>query len=164
FFAVDEESGGGRVVALANADGQVIWQAAVESRPGGPAVFLADSIVVGLKSGHVHAFEAASGEKAWEFDVGHPLAAAPAFFGDLMIAGSTDGALVAFKMGAPSANGSPGGRRHWRGLAYLGDAVTYRMTPSRGRNDVNCQNTSLGRPSPSSFSDTRCPNGRSLTS
>lgn len=101
YYAVDEETGGGRVVSLANGDGHVNWQAMTRSRVGRSAVFLADLIVVSSQSGSVHAFEIATGERVWQFDVGHPLSAAPAFFGDLMIAGSTDGSLSAFRLASP---------------------------------------------------------------
>lgn len=104
FFAVDEQSGAGRIVSLANPDGRVKWVATIDSRPGVSATFLADQILVGAQSGHVYAFDTVSGEMTWQLDVKHPLAAAPAVFGQLLIVGSADGHLSAFGIGAASRN------------------------------------------------------------
>ncbi|MBI4219764.1 MAG: PQQ-binding-like beta-propeller repeat protein [Chloroflexi bacterium] len=100
FFAVDGDSGGGRLVSLANAEGEVNWQVKVDSRLGASATFIGDKIVVGIQSGRVRAVDTRSGETAWELDAGHPLAAAPAFAGDLLMVGSVDGYFSAFDVGA----------------------------------------------------------------
>lgn len=107
FFAIDEQSGAGRLVSLANADGEAIWQAAVDSKVGVSATFVGADIVVGTQSGRVHAFDSRTGDATWQLDVGHPLAAAPALVGDLLIVGSIDGHLTSFDASATMRGSRP---------------------------------------------------------
>jgi outer membrane protein assembly factor BamB len=98
YYAVDDLDGGGRLVALADADGRVLWQANVETRLGSSATFAGSLVLVGAASGRVHAIDVGSGEELWTLDVGTPLAASPAVVGDLLIVAAADGYLGAFRL------------------------------------------------------------------
>lgn len=97
YFAVDAQSGTGRLVALANDSGHTKWEVVFDSRIGASATFVGDHMLVGGESGHVYAVDSASGQVKWQLNFERPVVGSPALVGALMIVASTDGHISAFE-------------------------------------------------------------------
>ncbi len=98
YLGISENDGSGTLVALDLTTGQAQWEQATASTTFTPATQTEDSLIVGVESGDVLAFDKQNGGILWRLHVEGGLSSAPNLAGDgLLLVHTTDGTLRAFR-------------------------------------------------------------------
>ncbi|HLG15115.1 MAG TPA: PQQ-binding-like beta-propeller repeat protein [Blastocatellia bacterium] len=96
----------GKVVALDQRDGRIVWEAP-QTRPViGPAALADGVLLIGGADGDLRAYDPLTGEKLWSASIG-PVLGGISIEQDRIFAGSVDHSVHAFKLGGALGNQPP---------------------------------------------------------